>query len=139
MNLSLHRMQYRVLYDDATACIHLAPTFDVITSTVYVESDMMALTLNGSKRWPGFAQLRAFGTATCNLPPAVTAEAMSQVAEAVADMRSDLAVAGGVGAAMLTQWETGLQSLLPKRATVVPATPHELHKTYEAPRVGHRH
>ena len=133
-NGDAHRKNFGVLYDDATACIHLAPTFDVITSTVYVESDMMALTLNGSKRWPGFAQLRAFGTATCNLPPAVTAEAMSQVAEAVADMRSDLAVAGGVGAAMLTQWESGLHSTHSKSVTV--ATPAEQDKTPEPPKAG---
>ena len=80
------------------------------------------------------AQLRAFGTATCNLPPAVTAEAMSQVAEAVADVRSDLAVAGGVGAAMLTQWESGLHSTHSKSVTV--ATPAEQDKTPEPPKAG---
>ncbi|MDZ7760277.1 MAG: hypothetical protein U5L00_08495 [Desulfovermiculus sp.] len=45
----------------------LAPTFDVVTTTVYVPNDAMALTLDGSKKWPARERLLKFAVDHCGL------------------------------------------------------------------------
>lgn len=110
-NGDAHRKNYGVLYDDPTGEVSLAPAFDIITTTVYVEHDTMALTLNGTKRWPTRKALHAFGVAGCNLPPALVTKAIAEVADAVADTRGELSMGSQIGAAMRAQWERGLAAL----------------------------
>lgn len=45
----------------------LAPCFDINTTTLYLKSDFMALSLAGSKKWCNWQQLAHFGAQYCQL------------------------------------------------------------------------
>lgn len=47
--------------------VWLAPTYDIVTTRVYLPKDSMALLLGGSKRWPSSDNLVRFGRIHCQL------------------------------------------------------------------------
>ena len=51
-NGDAHLKNFGIVYDDVNGEARLAPAYDVVTTSVYLPSDSMALTLNGSTRWP---------------------------------------------------------------------------------------
>jgi len=81
-NGDAHRKNFGVLYDDATSDVWLAPTYDVITSSIYIPSDTLALTWDGSKRWPNRKRLEQFGIKHCLLNPTVANSIIEEVIEA---------------------------------------------------------
>ncbi|MBX9866583.1 MAG: type II toxin-antitoxin system HipA family toxin, partial [Burkholderiales bacterium] len=50
-NGDAHLKNYGLIYKDTNSIVDLAPIYDIVTTTVYLAKDIMALTLNGSKRW----------------------------------------------------------------------------------------
>lgn len=89
-NGDAHRKNFGVIYDDATGFVMLAPTFDVITTTPYLPQDSLALTLDGTKRWPDAKRLVKFGVRRCELSPPTAKTIVSEVADAVATVAKDL-------------------------------------------------
>ena len=47
--------------------IHLAPAYDMVSTTVYIKNDIPALHLLGSKKWWNEKQLIQFGIQRCDL------------------------------------------------------------------------
>jgi serine/threonine-protein kinase HipA len=90
-NGDAHRKNFGVIYDDATGYVTLAPTFDVITTTPYLPNDSLALTLDGTKRWPDAKRLVKFGIRHCSLTAPAAKAILAEVAEAVAGVSKDLA------------------------------------------------
>jgi serine/threonine-protein kinase HipA len=43
---------FGIVYDDVQGEARLAPVYDLVTTSVYLSKGSMALTLNGSTRWP---------------------------------------------------------------------------------------
>lgn len=82
-NGDAHRKNFGVLYDEATGPVALAPTYDVITTMVYVPQDGLALTMEGSKRWPELKKLRRFGVQRCRLNMKAAQTIIAEVVEAV--------------------------------------------------------
>ena len=58
-NGDAHLKNFGIVYDDVLGEARLAPVFDVVTTTVYVPKDSMALTLNGTTRWPSSRELQS--------------------------------------------------------------------------------
>jgi serine/threonine-protein kinase HipA len=117
-NGDAHRKNFGVIYDDATGDVTLAPTFDVITTTAYIRQDTMALTMDGTKRWPDRRRLERFGVRHCQLTPAAAKVMVAEVAEAVTAVSGDLAdvaeldrEADETGALMKSAWAEGVASL----------------------------
>jgi serine/threonine-protein kinase HipA len=113
-NGDAHLKNFALLYPDAErGPFELSPAYDIVTTTAYLEKDMMALTLNGSKRWPKPADLVMLG-ARAGLSRAAAERIMAQVAEGVArvlpEMRAGFAEhgQGEVGDRIARAWETGL-------------------------------
>lgn len=93
----------------------LAPTFDVVTTTIYLPNDTLALTLNKSKSWPDGRALTEFGVQHCRLYPKETRTILEQVADAITDTRPALReYAKGhpdfsqLGEQMLRVWDEGV-------------------------------
>ena len=61
-----HLKNYGLLYEDMNN-IKLAPSYDVVSTTIYVKNDIPALHLLGSKKWWTKKFLIRFGTETCDL------------------------------------------------------------------------
>jgi serine/threonine-protein kinase HipA len=82
-NGDAHRKNFGVLYDRATDLVWIAPTFDVVTTTAYVSGDSMALTLDGTKRWPDGKRLLRFGMQRCQLTAQAARGIITEVVDAV--------------------------------------------------------
>jgi serine/threonine-protein kinase HipA len=65
-NGDAHLKNFGILYDDVKRK-WLAPTYDLVTTTVYVPKDVPALTIAGAKQWPDISTLKSFGLHACGL------------------------------------------------------------------------
>jgi len=65
-NGDAHLKNFGLIYEDLND-IRLAPAYDVVSTTAYIESDIAALTLLGSKKWWGRKFLIRFGVESCDL------------------------------------------------------------------------
>jgi serine/threonine-protein kinase HipA len=113
-----------MLYSDPTQTARLAPTYDVLTTCVYGDDNMLALTLNGTKRWPDRKRLLHFGLNSCGLTIARATLIVEEVAAAVARCRREWLLAGrgeenavrhlppDLRASIADAWADGLSSLM---------------------------
>ncbi len=60
-NGDAHLKNFGIVYDDVLGEAHLAPVYDLVTTSVYLPNDRMALTLNGTNQWPSAKDLLRFG------------------------------------------------------------------------------
>lgn len=117
-NGDAHRKNFGVIYEDATGAVTLSPTFDVITTTPYLPQDSMALTMDGTKRWPDAKRLEKFGIRRCQLSSAAAKAIVAEVTDAVASALPTLKQfgeldpkAGETPERMRLAWIEGLASL----------------------------
>lgn len=89
-NGDAHLKNFAVVYDNAEGTVSLAPAYDLVCTTVYVPDDSLALTLNGSKAFPGARELEAFARRHCDLRPARAMQAMRSVAAGVAESAREI-------------------------------------------------
>lgn len=122
-NGDAHLKNFGVLYEHcaADAQISLAPAYDIVTTSVYIKSDSMALLLGGSKAWPKYKMLMRFGRSACNLTEGRCNELLQQVAHgmdvAMGEMALYIRANSGfaeVGEAMMDQWRSGVARSLVK-------------------------
>jgi serine/threonine-protein kinase HipA len=62
-----HLKNYGILYENDYTDARLAPVYDVITTTVYIQKDIPALKLGDSKRWWGEKSYKNFAKLSCGL------------------------------------------------------------------------
>jgi serine/threonine-protein kinase HipA len=117
-NGDAHLKNFGVVYEDVLGEARLAPVYDLVTTTVYLPQDQMALTLNGTARWPEGRDLQRLGEIRLGSSPARVREVFERVSDALAGTAADVrAYAAGhgefaeVGARMLEEWEAGRRSL----------------------------
>ncbi|TVT81159.1 type II toxin-antitoxin system HipA family toxin [Pseudomonas sp. H3(2019)] len=122
-NGDAHLKNFGVLYEHcgADAQISLAPAYDIVTTSVYIKTDSMALLLGGSKAWPKYKMLMRFGRSACSLTEGRCNELLQQVAHgmevAMAEMVDYIKANSAfseVGEAMLEQWKSGVERSLVK-------------------------
>ncbi|KZN17088.1 MULTISPECIES: type II toxin-antitoxin system HipA family toxin [Pseudomonas] len=115
-NGDAHLKNFGVLYEHcgADAQISLAPAYDIVTTSVYIKADSMALLLGGSKAWPKYKMLMRFGRSACNLTEGRCNELLQQVAHGMDVAMGEMAhyiransVFAEVGDAMMDQWKSG--------------------------------
>ena len=115
-NGDAHLKNFGVLYEHcgADAQIGLAPAYDIVTTSVYIKADSMALLLGGSKAWPKYKMLMRFGRSACNLTEGRCNELLQQVAHGMEVAMGEMAhyiransSFAEVGDAMMDQWKSG--------------------------------
>ncbi len=118
-NGDAHLKNFGIVYDDVQGEARLAPVFDVVTTSVYLPKDRLALTLNGATEWPTVKQLRRLGETRAGCTPAKTRHLLERTAEAMADTAREVqsyanehAEFAEIGQRMLTEWEVGVQTSL---------------------------
>jgi serine/threonine-protein kinase HipA len=114
-NGDAHLKNFGVLYPATNGSVKLSPSYDIVTTTAYIKTDIFALTMEGSKRFPDAAKLLRFAKLSCNLQPAKAQAILHEVAEAVLKVSEDLKrhikdfpEFKEVGTAMLTSWHEGV-------------------------------
>ncbi|RON83209.1 type II toxin-antitoxin system HipA family toxin [Pseudomonas fluorescens] len=122
-NGDAHLKNFGVLYENCgeESAIRLAPAYDIITTSVYIKNDSMALLLGGSKAWPKHKMLVRFGRTACNLTEARCNELLQQVANGMQVTMGEMAEYSAghpafaeLGAAMIEQWLAGMARSLIK-------------------------
>ena len=69
-NGDAHLKNFGIVYDNVLGEARLAPVYDLVTTSVYLPKDSLALTLNGSTRWPRAKELRKLGETRAGGTPA---------------------------------------------------------------------
>jgi serine/threonine-protein kinase HipA len=113
-NGDAHLKNFGVVYDDVLGAAHLAPAYDLVTTTVYLPQDRMALTLNGSTEWPTAKELTRFAEARSLASPRQIKSILGQISDALSDTASQVQTAikvtrdfSEVGERLLSEWEAG--------------------------------
>jgi serine/threonine-protein kinase HipA len=117
-NGDAHLKNFALLYDAVEGPARLAPVYDIVTTTAYLPADGLALTLDGSTRWPSGRKLAAFGTIHCGLTPRriaevfeATADACAETLPALADHAAEHPNFAPVALAMRRAWSEGIAAL----------------------------
>jgi serine/threonine-protein kinase HipA len=117
-NGDAHLKNFALLYENVTGAPTLAPVYDIVTTTAYIEKDKLALTLDGTTRWPDAKRLERLGAVRCQLSAAEIQAVFSRVADATRDTAKELGKALArykgfkpVGEAMLKAWNEGVAAL----------------------------
>ncbi|MBX3325673.1 MAG: type II toxin-antitoxin system HipA family toxin [Nitrospira sp.] len=118
-NGDAHLKNFGIVYDDVQGEARLAPVYDLVTTSVYLPKDSMALTLNGSTNWPTTKELQRLGETRLGGSPTRIREILKRVVDAMETVTAQLrAYIRGhpdfedVGNRMLAQWEQGMTTSL---------------------------
>ena len=118
-NGDAHLKNFGVVYDDVQGEARLAPVYDLVTTSVYLPKDGLALTLNGSTKWPTAKELKKLGETRGGGAPAKirrllerTAEAIQETAREAHTYLKEHPEFCEVGHRMLQEWEIGVNTSL---------------------------
>jgi serine/threonine-protein kinase HipA len=119
-NGDAHLKNFGVVYDDVQGAAHLAPAYDLVTTTAYLPKDRMALTLNGSTEWPSVQDLTRFAEGRSLAAPRQIKAVLEQTCDALSQTASQVRAAikstrqfREVGERLLSEWEIGRMTLRP--------------------------
>ena len=113
-NGDAHLKNFGIVYDDVQGDARLAPVYDLVTTSVYLPKDSLALTLNGTTKWPSAKDLRKFGETRTGAAPAKIRSILESLHQAIQDtakeVRSYIKQHPGfeeLGQRMLQEWKKG--------------------------------
>jgi serine/threonine-protein kinase HipA len=116
-NGDAHLKNFGITYPAVSGPVQMAPVYDLVTTWAYIPNDPMALTIDGSTKWPDRKGLMRLAQTRSDLSP----KKVGEVLEATADAMSAVAVdvrkyfasqEGEVGLRMLDAWEIGIKESL---------------------------
>jgi serine/threonine-protein kinase HipA len=117
-NGDAHLKNFGIVYDEVQGEAHLAPVYDLVTTTAYIPQDRMALTLNGTNQWPTSKDLIRFGEGRSLGSRRILVEILDRIGDALSDTARDIVNHSAehpdfaaVANEMLAQWEQGRMSL----------------------------
>ena len=118
-NGDAHLKNFGIVYDDVEGEARLAPAYDLVTTSVYLPKDSMALTLNGTTNWPSARELQRLGETRLGSTPARVREILDRVADAIATTWGEIKTYmknhpefDDIGKRMIQQWEQGVATSL---------------------------
>jgi len=114
-NGDAHLKNFGIVYDDVQGEARLASVYDLVTTSVYLPKDSMALTLNGTTKWASAKELKRLGETRMGGSPARVLAILERVNDAIADTSQEVRayIKGhpkfeGIGNRMLHEWEQGV-------------------------------
>jgi serine/threonine-protein kinase HipA len=114
-NGDAHLKNFGIVYDDVQGEARLAPVYDLVTTSVYLPKDSMALTLNGTTKWASAKELQRLGETRLGAAPARIREILERIDAAIAATATEIqayikehAEFTEIGNRMLQQWEQGV-------------------------------
>ena len=82
-NGDAHLKNFAVLYENPETPVRLAPSYDLVCTTLYQARDVLALTLAESKSFPDRKRLINFAHTACNLKASTTIDLLNRVVAGV--------------------------------------------------------
>jgi len=114
-NGDAHLKNFGIVYDEVQGEARLAPVYDLVTTSVYLPKDSMALTLNGTTKWASAKELQRLGETRMGATPARVRHILNRIQVAIADTSKELqayikahAEFDEIGNRMLEQWDEGV-------------------------------
>ena len=112
-NGDAHLKNFGVVYDDVHGAAHLAPAYDLVSTTAYIPKDRMALTLNGSTEWPNGKDLIEFAEGRSLASPRQLRAILQQTCDALSDTAS--LVKTSMKSTLTSNWLEAVSSLSGKK------------------------
>jgi serine/threonine-protein kinase HipA len=109
---------FGIVYDDVQGEARLASVYDLVTTSVYIAPDRLALTLNGSTEWPTAKALRKLGETRGSGTPAKIRLALEHIADAIQETIREVRCCmehpeiTRIGQRMVREWEGGINTSL---------------------------
>lgn len=126
-NGDAHLKNFGIVYDDVQGEARLAPVYDLVTTSVYLPKDSMALTLNGTTQWASAKELQRLGEVRLGSTPARVKAILERVDAALMSTAEEMrlytkehAEFSDLGNGILQEWEQGARHSL--RVEPPPAT-----------------
>jgi serine/threonine-protein kinase HipA len=114
-NGDAHLKNFGIVYDDVQDEARLAPVYDLVTTSVYLAKDSMALTLNGRTKWASAKELQRLGETRMGGTPARVKEILERVDAAIAATSQEVRAYikeheefDEIGNRMLHEWQQGV-------------------------------
>ncbi|HET8826084.1 MAG TPA: type II toxin-antitoxin system HipA family toxin [Terriglobales bacterium] len=121
-NGDAHLKNFGIVYDDVKGEARLAPVYDLITTSIYIPQDCMALTLNGTNQWPAAKDLIRFGEGRSLGTRRKLVEILELIRESLEDTAKEISTYGknhpeftAISEQMIFQWEEGRKSIAVQR------------------------
>ncbi len=118
-NGDAHLKNFGIVYDDVQGEARLAPVYDLVTTSVYLPMDKMALTLNGTTKWASAKELQRLGERRMGGTPARVRKILERIHDAITDTAQELRTYikdrpdfEDIGNRMIHEWEQGVASSL---------------------------
>jgi serine/threonine-protein kinase HipA len=115
-NGDAHLKNFGIVYDEVLGPARLAPVYDLITTSVYLPKDSLALTLNGTTQWSDGKALRRLGETRMHGAPSKIRKIFEHISDAMAQTEVDLRSYikhhrefADIGERMLKEWANGRQ------------------------------
>src|SRR5882724_2318673 len=89
-NGDAHLKNFGIVYDDVLGEARLAPVYDIVTTSIYLPKDSLALTLNGTTQWPDSKVLRRLGETRMTGTPAKIRAILERISDAISQTEIDL-------------------------------------------------
>ena len=113
-NGDAHLKNFGIVYDDVQGEARLAPVYDLVTTSVYLSKDSLALTVNGSTRWPTAKELRKLGETRARGTPAKIRQVLERIDGAILETAIEVRTYtkqhpefAEIGQRLLQEWESG--------------------------------
>lgn len=114
-NGDAHLKNFGILYDDVEGEARLAPVYDLVTTSVYLPKDSMALTFMGTTKWASAKELQRLGETRMGGSPARVREILERINAAIDDISKEIRAYikdhpdfEDIGNRMLREWEQGV-------------------------------
>ena len=113
-----HLKNFGVLYPSPLGEVTLAPAYDLVTTTAYIQKDVPALSIAGTKKWWPRKVLERFAVSHLSLPIGTISDTFDRMAEAIRETRERISAHMAetpefrdIGQRMLTEWNEGVKGL----------------------------
>src|ERR1039457_18498 len=113
-NGDAHLKNFGIVYDDVLGEARLAPVYDLVTTSISLPKDSLALTLNGTTKWPSAKELQRLGETRMGGSPSRVKQILERIEAAIsgtsAELRAYIKEHGEfaeTGERMLQEWEKG--------------------------------
>lgn len=113
-NGDAHLKNFGIVCEDVQGEARLAPVYDLVTTSIYLAHDSLALTLNGATKWPTTKELRRLGETRGGGSPAKIRRILERIDTAIhatgKDVRRYMKTHpefAEIGKRVLQEWEAG--------------------------------
>jgi serine/threonine-protein kinase HipA len=113
-NGDAHLKNFGIVYDSVLGEARLGPVYDLVTTSLYIAKDSLALTLNGATNWPATKELMKLGETRGGGSPAKIRQILERIHEAILETAKEVRryikrhpEFAEIGKRLIEEWKSG--------------------------------